>query len=286
MKGIILAGGTGSRLFPTTLSISKHLIPIYDKPMIYYPLSVLMLAKIKDVLIITTPNDKHLFQELFQTGSHLGMKFQYAIQKNPNGIAESLLIGQDFVKDSPFALILGDNLFYSQGLTDLLKQAIESVYGAKIFGYRVKNANRYGVVTLNNQKKPIELIEKPTNPSSNIAVTGLYFYDHKSIEYAKKLTPSKRGELEISDINRIYLENNDLEVLLLGRGTAWLDAGTHESLLNASEFIHTIEERQGLKVACIEEIAYYNNWINKDKLLELSQKYNNNYGSYLKNLII
>jgi len=286
MKGIILAGGTGSRLFPITLSISKQLLPIYDKPMIYYPLSVLMLAKIKDILIITTNESKPLFESLFQDGSHLGLNIQYATQDSPNGIAEALLIGENFVKKEPYALILGDNLFYGQGLMQLLKDAKNSSYGARIFGYRVKDANRYGVVTLDNQKNPKSLVEKPSNPTSNIAVTGLYFYDHKSIEYAKQLIPSKRGELEISDINRLYLKNKDLDVFLLGRGVAWLDAGTHESLLNAGEFIHTIEERQGFKIACIEEIAFLNGWIDEKQLVELSKKYNNNYGKYLEGLTV
>ncbi len=286
MKGIILAGGTGSRLFPVTLSVSKQLLPIYDKPMIYYPLSVLMLAGIKDVLIISTTDSMPLFESLFQNGSYLGMNIRYASQDKPNGIAEALLIGEHFVQDDQYALILGDNLFHGQGLMQLLKEAKNSPYGAKIFGYRVTKANRYGVVTLDHQKKPISLIEKPSNPTSNIAVTGLYFYDHKSIDYAKNLTPSDRGELEISDINRLYLQNNDLDVFLLGRGVAWLDAGTHESLLSASEFIHTIEERQGFKIACIEEIAFLNGWIGKEDLVRFSKKYNNSYGKYLESLTV
>jgi len=284
MKGIILAGGTGSRLFPITLSISKQLLPIYDKPMIYYPLSVLMLAGIKDILIITSADSKPLFESLFQDGSHLGLNIKYAAQDKPNGIAEALLIGEHFVNKEQYALILGDNLFYGQGLMQLLKDAKNSSYGARIFGYRVQNANRYGVITLDHQKKPLSLVEKPSSPASNIAVTGLYFYDHKSIDYARKLKPSSRGELEISDINQLYLQNNDLDVFLLGRGVAWLDAGTHESLLNAGEFIHTIEKRQGFKIACIEEIAFLNGWIDKQKLVELSRKYNNSYGKYLENL--
>jgi len=286
MKGIILAGGTGSRLFPVTLSISKQLLPIYDKPMIYYPLSVLMLAGIKDVLIISTTDSKYLFESLFQDGSYLGMNIQYASQDKPNGIAEALLIGENFVQDDQYALILGDNLFHGQGFMQLLKEAKNSSFGARVFGYRVKKANRYGVVTLDHQKKPISLIEKPSDPTSNIAVTGLYFYDHKSIAYAKNLTPSDRGELEISDINRLYLQNNDLDVFLLGRGVAWLDAGTHESLLSASEFIHTIEERQGFKIACIEEIAFLNGWIGKEDLIRFSKKYNNSYGKYLEDLTV
>ncbi|PIS01616.1 MAG: glucose-1-phosphate thymidylyltransferase [Chlamydiae bacterium CG10_big_fil_rev_8_21_14_0_10_35_9] len=284
MKGIILAAGKGTRLYPITKVISKQLLPVYDKPMIYYPLSVLMLAKIRDILIITTPEDLLLFQKLLGNGSGLGLHIQYKVQEKPNGIAEALIIGEHFLNGDSFALVLGDNLFYGQGLTKMLLSAKKNT-GATIFGYRVKDAKRYGVVTLNEENIPIEITEKPLNPISNIAVTGLYYYDSFAVEMAKQLKPSKRGELEISEINQCYLHQSNLNLELLGRGAAWLDTGTHESLLQAGQFIQTIEARQGFKIACLEEIAYCNGWISKNELERLALNYTNDYQDYLLKLI-
>lgn len=285
MKGIILAAGKGTRLYPITKVLSKQLLPVYDKPMIYYPLSVLMLAKIHNILIITTQEDLELFQKLLGDGADLGINIQYSVQGRPNGIAEALIIGEKFIDNDPFALILGDNLFYGQGLTKMLISAKENT-GATIFGYRVKDAQRYGVVTLNENNLPIEIIEKPSQPTSDIAVTGLYYYDSSAVEMAKILKPSQRGELEITEINQNYLSQNRLNLELIGRGAAWLDTGTHESLLQASQFIQTIETRQGFKIACLEEIAYYNRWISQDELIKLAHRYTNDYQNYLLRLLI
>lgn len=284
MKGIILAGGTGSRLAPLTHAISKQLLPIYDKPMIYYPLSVLMLANIREILIITTKESLPLFQKLLGDGSQLGIRLFYEVQNKPQGIAEAILIGESFINEENFALILGDNLFYGQGLTSLLKSCID-FSGAVIFGYHVKNANQYGVVCVDANQKAIKIIEKPKTFVSDIAVTGLYFFDKNAIDFAKYLTPSHRNELEISDINQRYLEEGQLSVKMLGRGIAWLDTGTYDSLLQAGQFIQTIEVRQGFKIACLEEIAFQNHWIDKAQLRELANSYNNDYQTYLENLI-
>lgn len=285
MKGIILAGGSGTRLYPVTIGVCKQLLPIYDKPMIYYPLSVLMLAGIRDILIISTPHDLPRFINIFGDGSHLGLNFSYREQQRPGGIAEAFIIAEDFVKDKTVCLVLGDNIFYGHGLTELLKKAVNDVQeagGATIFGYYVKDPERYGVVEFDEHGKVLSLEEKPKMPRSKYAVTGLYFYDNEVINIAKKIKPSRRGELEITDVNKEYLEMGRLRVQLMGRGYAWLDTGTHESLLEAGEFIATIEKRQGLKIACIEEIAYKLGYINKDQILKLAQNLNHNeYGKYL-----
>jgi glucose-1-phosphate thymidylyltransferase len=282
MKGIILAGGAGTRLYPITKSISKQIIPIYDKPMIYYPLSVLLLAGINEILIISTPQDIHLYQNLLGDGSDIGIKLFYEIQPSPDGLAQAFIIGEKFIGDDNVCMILGDNIFYGYGLGDRLIEAAKLKDGATVFGYYVNDPERYGVVEFDANRNAITLEEKPENPKSNYAVTGLYFYSNDVVEKAKKLKPSKRGELEITDLNRIYLEEKRLTVKLLGRGMAWLDTGTHDSLLDASNYIATIEKRQGLKVACIEEIAYKRGFINKEQLIKLGtlmQK--NNYGQYL-----
>lgn len=285
MKGIILAGGSGTRLYPVTIGVCKQLLPIYDKPMIYYPLSVLMLAGIRDILIISTPHDLPRFINIFGDGSHLGLNFSYREQQRPGGIAEAFIIGEDFVKDKTVCLVLGDNIFYGHGLTELLKKAVNDVQktgGATIFGYYVKDPERYGVVEFDEHGKVLSLEEKPKMPRSKYAVTGLYFYDNEVINIAKRIKPSRRGELEITDVNKEYLQMGRLRVQLMGRGYAWLDTGTHESLLEAGEFIATIEKRQGLKIACIEEIAYKLGYINKDQILKLAQNLNHNeYGKYL-----
>ena len=289
MKGIILAGGSGTRLYPVTLSVCKQLLPVYDKPMIYYPLSVLMLAGIRDVLIISTPNDLPRFNEIFKDGSQLGLEFSYKEQPNPNGIAEAFILGEKFIGDDNVCLILGDNIFYGHGLTDLLKKAVKDVTtngGAIIFGCYVNDPQRYGVINFDRNGTAISVEEKPKIPKSNYAVTGLYFYDNEIVDIAKKLKPSLRGELEITDVNREYLKKGKLGVELLGRGYAWLDTGTHESLLEAGEFIATIEKRQGLKIACIEEIAYSLGYIDKKQLLRLAKPLRQNgYGQYLLNLV-
>lgn len=282
MKGIILAGGAGTRLYPITKSISKQIIPIYDKPMIYYPLSVLMLAHIREVLIISTPKDIHLYQDLLGNGSQLGMNFNYAEQPSPDGLAQAFIIGEQFIGNSSVCLVLGDNIFYGDKLSDMLKDSSRLNGGAIVFGYNVKDPQRYGVAEFDSTGKVISIEEKPDNPKSNYAVTGLYFYGNDVVAKAKSLKPSPRGELEITDLNRLYLNEGKLNVKLMGRGMAWLDTGTHESLLQASVFIQTIEERQGLKVACLEEIAYRNGFINKGQMLELAKPLaNNQYGQYL-----
>jgi len=284
MKGIILAGGSGTRLYPLTKSVSKQLLPIYDKPMIYYPLSILMLAGIQEVLIITTPDDISRFENLLGDGSEIGMKFQYKVQPFPDGLAQAFIIGEEFIGSDNVALILGDNIFYGHGLTDFLQEGVSSVSNNKatIFGYHVNDPSRYGVVEFDHLNKAISIEEKPDKPKSNYAVTGLYFYPNDVIKKASKTIPSHRGELEITSVNEMYLKEGRLKVQLLGRGYAWLDTGAHEDLLEASTFIETIERRQGLKVACIEEIAFDKGYISKEKLRSLANKMNNNqYGKYL-----
>ena len=289
MKGIILAGGTGSRLYPLTRSISKQLLPIYDKPMIYYPLSVLMLAGIKEILIISTPHDLPQFKNLLGDGTNIGIKLEYKVQSSPDGLAQAFIIGKEFIRNDSVALILGDNIFYGQGLTDLLTDAVSNVQDdntASIFGFHVKEPSRYGVVEFDKSNKAISIEEKPLEPKSNFAVTGLYFYPNDVIKKADSVIPSARGELEITSINEMYLYDNRLKVNLLGRGYAWLDTGAHEDLLEAAQFIETIERRQGLKVACIEEIAFDKGYISKEKLLSIANEMKNNqYGQYLLNLL-
>jgi glucose-1-phosphate thymidylyltransferase len=282
MKGIILAGGSGTRLYPITKSISKQIIPVYDKPMIYYPLSVLMLAGIRDILIISTPDDLHLYQELLDNGHHLGIDITYAMQPSPDGLAQAFLIGENFIGDETACLILGDNIFYGHGFERTLTGAASLSDGAIVFGYYVTDPERYGVVEFNEQGGVLSLEEKPKNPKSNYAVTGLYFYSNDVIEKAKSLKPSARGELEITDLNRLYLEENRLQVKIMGRGMAWLDTGTPESLLQASSYIYTVEKRQGLKISCIEEIAYKKKFIDKTQLLKLAEGLKKSaYGQYL-----
>jgi len=285
MKGIILAGGSGSRLDPVTRAVNKQLLPIYDKPMIYYPMSVLMLAGIRDILLITTPDAIAIYRALFGDGRHLGLNICYAEQPHPNGLAEAFIIGREFVGDDDVALILGDNVFYGHGLPERLKAASEKETGATIFAYWVNDPERYGVVEFNDEFQAISLAEKPKNPKSNWAVTGLYFYDNQVLEIAGKIKPSDRGELEITDINRAYLENGELAVERIGRGFAWLDTGTHDSLLDASQFVSTIERRQGLKVACLEEIALNMNFIDPEQFVQLAQEYpKSGYGDYLRRI--
>lgn len=282
MKGIILAGGSGTRLYPMTKSISKQILPIYDKPMIYYPLSVLMLAGIREVLIISTPRDLRCFEELLQDGKELGMSITYKVQEKPNGLVEAFIIGEEFIGKDSVALVLGDNIFFGQAFSPILKEAAKLKKGAEIFGYLVKDPRAYGVVEFDKDRNVISIEEKPENPKSKYAVPGLYFYDNSVIEKAKSIKPSKRGELEITDLNRLYLEEKSLKVNLLGRGFAWLDTGTHKNLLQASNFIETIQERQGNYVACIEEIAYRNGWITKEELIKLAEPLlKTDYGKYL-----
>ncbi|MFA6125851.1 MAG: glucose-1-phosphate thymidylyltransferase RfbA [Bacteroidales bacterium] len=282
MKGIILAGGAGTRLYPLTKSISKQIVPIYDKPMIYYPLSVLMLAGLREVLVISTPKDLHLYEDLFGTGEQLGIKITYAEQPSPDGLAQAFLIGEEFLAGDEACLVLGDNIFYGYNLSGIVEEAAQLKNGAVVFGYYVTDPERYGVAEFDDTGKVLSLEEKPSKPKSNYAVTGLYFYDKTVVDKAKSLKPSVRGELEITDLNRLYLEEGSLKVSLLGRGMAWLDTGTHDSLLQASNFISTIEQRQGLKVACIEEIAFKKGYISQQQLIDLAMPLKNNqYGQYL-----
>lgn len=285
-KGIILAGGSGTRLYPITKGISKQLVPVYDKPMIYYPLTTLMLAGIRDVLIITTPEDRHAFETLLKDGSQWGIHLSYAMQPSPDGLAQAFLIGEDFIGDEGCALVLGDNIFYGYGFTQKLQEAVQRESGATVFAYWVKDPQRYGVVEFDNEEQAISIEEKPQMPKSNYAVTGLYFYDKNVVKLAKQIRPSARGELEITDLNRLYLEQKNLYVETLGRGYAWLDTGTYDSLLQASNYISTLQERQGLMVSCPEEIAYHNGYITKEELITLANTMKKNaYGEYLMSLV-
>ena len=285
MKGIILAGGSGTRLYPLTIAVSKQLMPVYDKPMIYYPISTLLLAGIREILIITTPHDRGAFQRLLGDGSQIGCKFEYKVQPSPDGLAQAFILGEEFIGNDSVALVLGDNIFYGTGLPALLESKTQ-MKGGCVFAYQVSDPERYGVVEFDADQKAISIEEKPLQPKSNYAVPGLYFYDNSVVEYAKSLKPSARGELEITDINKIYLEKGELEVGVMSRGTAWLDTGTFDSLHEASEFVKVLEKRQGFKISCIEEIAYKKGFINEDQLSELAKKYGKSgYGNYLKSLI-
>lgn len=286
MKGIILAGGTGSRLYPITVGVSKQLLPVYDKPMIYYPLSVLMLAGIRDILIISTPQDLPRFKDMLGNGDNMGVKFSYQVQEKPEGIAQAFILGEKFIGDDSVSLILGDNIYYGQGFSEKLKKAVELKSGATVFGYNVSDPERFGVVEFDEHKKVISIEEKPDYPKSNWAVTGLYFYDNDVVEIAKNIKPSARGELEITDVNKAYLERGDLNVGLLGRGFAWLDTGTQDSLLEASHFVQTVEKRQGFKIACPEEIAFRKGWLSKKELLEAGERLKKSpYGIYLLEIV-
>jgi len=283
-RGIILAGGSGTRLHPLTLAVSKQLLPVYDKPMIYYPLSVLMLAGVREVLIITTLEDQAGFKRLFGDGNHIGLKIEYAVQPSPDGLAQAYLLGEAFVGGNPSALVLGDNIFHGSHFSNILTDADARTHGASVFGYPVADPQRYGVVEFDAAGKAISLEEKPAQPKSNMAVTGLYFYDGRASQFARTLKPSPRGELEITDLNRLYLEEGSLNVEVLGRGFAWLDTGTHDSLVQAGEFVRAIEQRQGLRIGCIEEIAFQQGWIDADQLRALGRRFKGGYGDYLQRI--
>ena len=286
MKGIILAGGSGTRLYPLTMAVNKQLLPVYDKPMVYYPLATLMIAGIKEILVISTPDDQHLYKRLLKDGSHLGIKIEYAIQEEPKGLAQAFLIGEKFIGNDSVCLILGDNVYHGHGLTSLLSKCAQLKEGAIVFGYKVHDPERYGIVEFDKDNKVVSIEEKPERPKSKYAVTGLYFYDNKVVEYAKQITPSKRGELEITDINNLYLKAGKLEVEKFSRGVAWLDTGTHESLVDATNFVKTVEQHQHRKIGCLEEIGYLNGWITREDVLrtyEVMKK--NQYGQYLMDVL-